>query len=87
MVQMDIRVANKYRIGRRIGGGSFGEIYQGTNVQTGETVAIKLEPVRSKHPQLLFEAKLYKVMFFISRLKKKKKKKKPLFFSAFSMKY
>jgi len=26
---MDIRVGNKYRIGRKIGGGSFGEIYRG----------------------------------------------------------
>ena len=27
---MDIRIANKYRLGRKIGGGSFGDIYLGT---------------------------------------------------------
>ena len=26
---MDIRIANKYRLGRKIGGGSFGDIYLG----------------------------------------------------------
>ena len=26
---MDIRIANKYRLGRKIGGGSFGDIYVG----------------------------------------------------------
>lgn len=27
---MELRVGNKYRLGRKIGSGSFGEIYQGT---------------------------------------------------------
>jgi hypothetical protein len=27
---MDIRIANKYRLGRKIGSGSFGDIYLGT---------------------------------------------------------
>lgn len=50
---MDLRVGNKYRIGRKIGSGSFGDIYQGTNIQNGDSVAIKLEPVKTRHPQLL----------------------------------
>ena len=29
---MDIRIANKYRLGRKIGGGSFGDIYLGKNL-------------------------------------------------------
>jgi hypothetical protein len=28
--QQDLRVGNKYRIGRKIGSGSFGDIYLGT---------------------------------------------------------
>ena len=36
------RVGNKFRLGRKIGSGSFGEIYLGTNIQTNEEVAIKL---------------------------------------------
>ncbi|KAM7471835.1 hypothetical protein LguiA_010018 [Lonicera macranthoides] len=39
---MEPRVGNKFRLGRKIGSGSFGEIYLGTNVQTNEEVAIKL---------------------------------------------
>ncbi|KAI0488024.1 hypothetical protein KFK09_027847 [Dendrobium nobile] len=59
---MEPRVANKFRLGRKIGSGSFGEIYLGTNVQTNEEVAIKLENVKTKHPQLLYESKLYRIL-------------------------
>ncbi|KAI8467469.1 MAG: serine/threonine kinase [Monoraphidium minutum] len=59
---MDIRIGGRYRLGRKIGGGSFGDIYLGTNIQTGEEVAIKLESIKTKHPQLLYESKLYKIL-------------------------
>ncbi|OAY53169.1 casein kinase 1-like protein 2 [Manihot esculenta] len=59
---MEPRVGNKFRIGRKIGSGSFGEIYLGTNIQTNEEVAIKLETAKTKHPQLLYESKLYKIL-------------------------
>ncbi|XP_072978036.1 casein kinase 1-like protein 1 isoform X1 [Typha angustifolia] len=59
---MEPRVGNKFRMGRKIGSGSFGEIYLGTNVQTNEEVAIKLESVKTKHPQLLYESKLYRIL-------------------------
>merc|ERR1712099_22991 len=59
---MGLRVGGKFRLGRKIGSGSFGDIYIGTNVQTGEEVAIKLESIKSKHPQLLYESKLYKIL-------------------------
>ncbi|KAK2425150.1 casein kinase protein [Trifolium repens] len=59
---MEPRIGNKFRLGRKIGSGSFGEIYLGTNIQTNEEVAIKLENVKTKHPQLLYESKLYKVL-------------------------
>jgi len=48
----DLRVGGKYRLGRKIGSGSFGDIYHGTNAQTNEEVAIKLESTKSRHPQL-----------------------------------
>lgn len=60
--QHELRVGNKFRLGRRIGSGSFGDIYLGTNIQTGDEVAIKLETIRTKHPQLLYESKLYKIL-------------------------
>lgn len=59
---MDLRVGKKYRIGRKIGSGSFGDIYLGTNIISGEEVAIKLENVQAKHPQLEYEAKVYKAL-------------------------
>eukprot|EP01053_Blabericola_migrator_P006348 Blabericola_migrator_1__6347@NODE_31_length_18777_cov_137_037787_g27_i0_p7_GENE_NODE_31_length_18777_cov_137_037787_g27_i0NODE_31_length_18777_cov_137_037787_g27_i0_p7_ORF_typecomplete_len336_score47_40Pkinase/PF00069_25/4_1e37Pkinase_Tyr/PF07714_17/8_9e21Pkinase_fungal/PF17667_1/3_2e13Kdo/PF06293_14/8_2e08Kinaselike/PF14531_6/2_9e06RIO1/PF01163_22/3_5e06WaaY/PF06176_11/4_6e06APH/PF01636_23/0_006PIP49_C/PF12260_8/0_068PIP49_C/PF12260_8/4_2e03FTA2/PF13095_6/0_062YrbLPhoP_reg/PF10707_9/0_091_NODE_ len=59
---MEVRVAGKYRLGKKLGSGSFGEIYMGRNMITFEDVAIKLEPLKSKHPQLLYESKLYKIL-------------------------
>jgi casein kinase 1 len=59
---MESRVGNKYKLGRKIGSGSFGEIYLGTNVQTNEEVGIKLESIKTKHPQLLYESKLYRIL-------------------------
>ncbi|GAB6020787.1 hypothetical protein CHUAL_003446 [Chamberlinius hualienensis] len=59
---MELRVGNRYRLGRKIGSGSFGDIYLGTNISTGEEVAIKLECIKTKHPQLHIESKFYKMM-------------------------
>jgi serine/threonine protein kinase len=59
---MELRVGGRFRLGRKIGSGSFGDIYLGENVVTHEEVAIKLECVKTKHPQLHIEAKLYKLM-------------------------
>jgi casein kinase 1 len=49
-------------IKRRIGVGSFGEIHLGTHIKSGVDVAIKLERRRSRHQQLLYEAKLYRYL-------------------------
>lgn len=54
----NIIVGNRYQVGRRIGHGSFGEIYVGTDAQTNQEVAIKVENCSTKHPQLHLEAKL-----------------------------
>lgn len=35
--------------------------YLGASTQGGEEVAIKLEPSKTKFPQLYYEAKLYKI--------------------------
>lgn len=55
---IEIRVGGKYRLGRKVGCGSFGEIYMGVNVQTNEEVAVKLESSSTKNPQLNYESKL-----------------------------
>jgi len=49
-------------MGRKIGSGSFGDIHIGTNVQTGDEVAIKLESLKTKQPQLMYESKVYKLI-------------------------
>ncbi|GAA5927726.1 casein kinase 1 family protein [Sporobolomyces koalae] len=59
---MDLRVGGKYRIGKKIGSGSVRDIYLGVNIISGEEVAIKLESVKAKHPQLEYEAKVYKTL-------------------------
>lgn len=59
---MELRVGGKYRLGRKIGSGSFGDIYIGTNITNGEEVAIKLESIQTRHPQLHYESKLYKIL-------------------------
>jgi hypothetical protein len=53
MCSLDILIAGKYRLGRKLGGGSFGEIFLGTNLQTGEEVGIKLVSLGTLE-QLLF---------------------------------
>lgn len=58
----DLRVAGKYRLGKKVGSGSFGDIYLGKNIQNGDEVAIKLEPSKSRHPQLAYEYRLYRIL-------------------------
>jgi serine/threonine protein kinase len=57
---VEIRVGGRYRLGKKIGTGSFGEIFEGTDIFDNSAVAIKLEHNTVKYPQLLFEAKLLK---------------------------
>ncbi|KAL5207842.1 hypothetical protein ABZP36_032277 [Zizania latifolia] len=59
---MDRIVGGKYKLGRKIGSGSFGEIYLATHVDTYEIVAVKIESSKTNHPQLLYEAKLYNAL-------------------------
>ena len=55
-------VGGKYRLVRKIGSGSFGDIYLGINITNGEEVGVKLESTKARHPQLLYESKLYKLL-------------------------
>ncbi len=55
-------VGGKYRLVRKIGSGSFGDIYLGINISNGDEVAVKLEALKARHPQLLYESKLYKIL-------------------------
>ncbi|CAM0945190.1 unnamed protein product [Alopecurus aequalis] len=59
---MEHLIGGKFKLGRKIGSGSFGELYLGVNIQSNEEVAIKLESVKSRHPQLHYESKLYMLL-------------------------
>lgn len=52
-------VNNKYKITRRIGGGSFGEIYMGVG-PNNEKLAVKFERHGTRCPQLRHEYKVYR---------------------------
>ena len=58
----DFIVGGKYRLVRKIGSGSFGDIYLAINTTNGEEVAAKIESIKARHPQLLYEFKLYKIL-------------------------
>lgn len=51
-----------YRVGKKIGEGSFGVIFEGTNLLNSQTVAIKFEPRKSDAPQLRDEYRTYKIL-------------------------
>ena len=51
-------IINTYRIGKKIGAGSYGQIRLGTNVRTNQTVAIKFERT-SEDAQLKMENQIY----------------------------
>lgn len=57
---MDLVVAGRFRLIHCIGSGSFGEIYVGNDLQNNnEMVALKLEPLYAKYPQLQYESSVY----------------------------
>ncbi|CAL8100289.1 unnamed protein product [Calicophoron daubneyi] len=58
----DFVIGGKWRLIRKIGSGSFGAIFLGVNILTAEEVAVKLERVNARHPQLYFESRVYKVL-------------------------
>lgn len=60
---LDITVADRFKLGKKLGSGSFGDIYKGLDVHMNQDVAIKLEKINSRHPQLIYESKLIKILY------------------------
>ena len=50
---MDLKLGGKYKIGKKLGAGAFGEVYIAKDTATGEDVAVKVEDNRTRHPQLI----------------------------------
>eukprot|EP00126_Sphaerothecum_destruens_P000042 Sdes_comp10057_c0_seq1m1649 len=57
-----LMVGPNYRLGKKIGAGNFGTIHLGKNLYNNSIVAIKLEQMRTRSPQLHFENKFYKLL-------------------------
>ncbi|KAF8326270.1 casein kinase I [Amanita rubescens] len=60
--ELGARGYGKYRLGKKIGSGSFGDIYFGVNIRLATQVAIKLEPANSRHRLLKYESYVYKTL-------------------------
>ena len=55
-------INNKYKIIEELGEGSFGKIYKGENVRTGELVAIKVESIQHGNKLLKNESIIYQYL-------------------------
>jgi len=55
-------VGDTYRLDRKIGYGSYGVVYLGTNINNGEKVAIKMELRSVRNPKLETEYKIYQML-------------------------
>ncbi|ODQ68662.1 kinase-like protein, partial [Nadsonia fulvescens var. elongata DSM 6958] len=61
-IQSSNVVGVHYRVGKKIGEGSFGVIFEGINLLNNQQVAIKFEPRKSEAPQLRDEYRNYKAL-------------------------
>jgi serine/threonine protein kinase len=59
---MDVRVGSKWILRKRLGSGSFGEIYSGDDMRNKEEIAVKLESGQCSPPQLLNEFRVYRML-------------------------
>mmetsp|Transcript_5992 Transcript_5992/g.9328 ORF Transcript_5992/g.9328 Transcript_5992/m.9328 type:complete len:396 (+) Transcript_5992:23-1210(+) len=58
----EIIVGKKYKLGSKIGSGSFGSIYKAVDITSGNYFAVKLEHGKTRHPQLEYESKVYRLL-------------------------
>ena len=58
----DLLVGGKFRVVKKIGSGSFGDIHMGINVTSKKAVAVKFESPTDRFQQLLTEKRVYEVL-------------------------
>jgi len=59
---VDLKVNNNFKLGRKLGSGIFGEVFQGIDLQNNQEIAIKFEDINAKYPRLLYEFKFYQYL-------------------------
>jgi len=59
---INICIGETYRLDSRIGSGSYGVVYLGTNINTGERVGVKLELRAARKPKLHLEYMIYQTL-------------------------
>jgi len=57
-----VLLCQRFKVEKKIGAGSFGEIFVAYDTAKHNHVAVKTELRSSKHPQIHYEAKIYKLM-------------------------
>jgi casein kinase 1 epsilon len=57
---MSSRCIGGFCLKKKIGGGSFGEIYKAENITNGNEIAVKIENYNIQNPQLFKESKFYR---------------------------
>ncbi|EGR28458.1 hypothetical protein IMG5_175070 [Ichthyophthirius multifiliis] len=55
---VELRICGRYKLESKMGNGTFGQIFQAKNIQNNSQVAIKMEYIQSRHPQLLYEGQI-----------------------------
>ena len=59
---VNIIVGDRYKLLRRIGQGSFGEVFEVVDIVSGNRVAVKLEETSKKQPLLFYEAQISRAL-------------------------
>eukprot|EP00484_Ammonia_sp_Unknown_P023891 CAMPEP_0197035166 /NCGR_PEP_ID=MMETSP1384-20130603/13036_1 /TAXON_ID=29189 /ORGANISM="Ammonia sp." /LENGTH=747 /DNA_ID=CAMNT_0042465191 /DNA_START=238 /DNA_END=2481 /DNA_ORIENTATION=+ len=55
-------IQGRFHLIKKLGAGSFGEIFEAKDLKTGKLYACKAESIRSKHPQLRLEYNIYRAL-------------------------
>ena len=59
----NLYIAQRYRLGKQIGSGSFGEVFLCHDIVNHEKAyAVKMEPTSAKYSQLVYENRVYKML-------------------------